>query len=165
MDHGIGRTCFAHGTVVCDLESTDKFGAIHELLRKAPVFRSVDEIESLEHAVVSREKIQSTGLGRGVAVAHGRTPAVGDIVMALGISRSGIDFGSHDGQPVRFLFVVANPPGMQLEYLLALSVLVRAIRDERFRDELLECRDAEEIECRLSRAFRESMIKRGFPFA
>lgn len=65
-------SCFTSGTVV-PLESTEKFDAIHELLTKAPVFREVDEIDSLESAVVKREQIQSTGLGEGVAVAHGKS--------------------------------------------------------------------------------------------
>lgn len=157
-------SCFTHGTVVCNLESTEKFPAIHELLKEAPVFRDIKSIEHLERAVVQREKVQSTGLGSGVAVAHGKTPSVGDIVMALGISRKGIDFDAMDGKPVHFLFLVANPPGMQLEYLLALSVLVRVIRDERFREELLRCYDTVEIETRLHEAFRASMLRRGFPF-
>ncbi len=156
--------CFTHGTVVCDLENTEKFRAIHELICQAPVFRDVEGIEYLEQAVVKREQLQSTGLGNGVAVAHGKSPAVGDIVMALGISRKGIDFDAIDGKPVHFLFLVANPPGMQLEYLLALSVLVRVIRDERFREELLRCYDSKEIESRLHRAFRASMVRPGFPF-
>ena len=157
-------SCFTHGTVVCDLENTDKYRAIHELICEAPVFRDVEGVEYLEKAVVNREQLQSTGLGNGIAVAHGKSPAVGNIVMALGISRKGIPFDAIDNKPVHFLFLVANPPGMQLEYLLALSVLVRVIRDERFRDELLHCYDTPEIESRLHRAFRASMIRRGFPF-
>ena len=157
--------CFTHGTVVCDLESTEKYDAIHELFAKAPVFRDVDEIECLEDAVVKREQVQSTGFGQGVAVAHGKSPSVGEIVMALGISRGGIQFDSADEKPVQFLFVVANPPGMQLEYLLVLSVIVRVIRDERFRSELLRTFDPDDIEVKLNKAFRASMIKRGFPFS
>ena len=157
-------SCFTHGTVVCDLENTDKYRAIHELICEAPVFRDVEGVEYLEKAVVNREQLQSTGLGNGIAVAHGKSPAVGDIVMALGISRKGIDFDAIDGKPVHFLFLVANPPGMQLEYLLALSVLVRVIRDEQFRDELLHCYDSIQIESRLHQAFHASMIRRGFPF-
>jgi len=155
---------FTHGTVVCDLESTEKYHAIHELLNVAPVFKDLQGIEYLERAVVQRERQQSTGLGNGVAVAHGKSPAVGNIVMALGISRKGIEFESVDGKPVHFLFLVANPPGMQLEYLLALSVLVRVIREKQFREELLCCDDSMEIESRLFRAFRDSMRRRGFPF-
>ena len=156
--------CFVPGTVVHELDSTEKYEAIHELLAKAPVFRGLENVDHLEKAVVHREMVQSTGLGHGVAVAHGKCTSVGNIVMALGISHKGINFESVDGKPVRFLFLVANPPGMQLEYLLALSVLVRVIRDDRFREELLCCSESFEIEQRLNIAFRRSMLKRGFPF-
>ena len=157
-------SCFTHGTVVCDLASTEKYQAIHELLLNAPVFRDIEDIDYLERAVVHREHLQSTGLGNGIAVTHGKTPAVGNVVMALGISRPGIEFDALDGNPVHFLFLVANPPGMQLEYLLALSILARVIRDERFRDELLTCFDPFEIERRLRAAFRTAMAHRGFAF-
>jgi nitrogen PTS system EIIA component len=153
--------CFGHGTVVCDLESTDKFQAIHELISNAPVFRDIDGLDHLEHAVVQRERAQSTGLGSGVAVAHGKCPAVDTVVIALGVSRKGIEFEAMDGDPVHFLFLVANPPGSQLEYLLALSVLVRVIRNEQLRGELMHCYDPVEIETRLGRAFRASLVRRG----
>lgn len=157
--------CFTKGTVVCDLESTEKFSAIHELICCAPIFRDIENAECLENAVIDREKIQSTGLGHGVAVAHGKSPIVGDIVLALGISKKGIPFGAIDGEDVNYLFLVANPPDMQLKYLLALSVLVRSVRDENFRDELLFCRNSKEVERRLNKAFNASMLKRGFPFS
>lgn len=150
---------------VCALESDDKYEAIHELLNGAPVFEDLECLDRIERAVVTRERIQSTGLGHGVAVAHGKCEEVGDLAMALGISWRGIDFGALDDEPVHFLFVVANPPGMQLEYLLALSVIVRVIRDDRFRRELLSSRSIEEIERRLIRALAAAMRKRGFPFA
>ena len=155
---------FTRGAVVRNLECSEKFGAIHELLRKAQVFRSINELDEVEQAIVAREKVQSTGLGSGVAVAHGKTSAVGNIVMALGISERGIEFGAFDDEPVRLLFIVANPPGMQLEYLLALSVIVRTIRDRRFRDELFSYKSAERIEKRLMNAMSQAMVKRGFPF-
>lgn len=153
--------CFSHGTVICNLTSHERFQAIHELIYKVPVFRDMDHIDYLEKAVLHRERIQSTGLGRGVAVAHGKAPSVERIVIALGISRVGIDFESSDGMPVHFLFVIANPPGMQPEYLLALSILVRIIRDDQLRGELLKTSDPCEVESRLNRAFREWMQKRG----
>jgi len=155
--------CFSHGTVIYGLASHDKFQAIHELIYKAPVFKDLERIDYLEKAVLQRERIQSTGLGRGVAVAHGKAPSGERIVIALGISREGIDFESTDGLPVHFLFVIANPPGMQPEYLLALSILARIIRDDQFRKELLKCEDSFEVETMLSKAFREWMLKRGLP--
>ncbi len=149
--------CFLGGTVICELEETEKYEALHELIHKAPVFRSIGDMEALENAVVSRERQQSTGFGHGVAIAHGKLKGMGSIRVALGISRKGIEFGSMDGKPVHLLFVVASPPEMQLEYLLALSIITGLVRNPRFREELMGCGDPDAIENRLCAAFRENL--------
>ena len=149
--------CFNGGTVVAGLESRDKFEAIRELIHSAPVFNGVDTRNRITEAVVQREKILSTGLGRGVALAHGTTDAVDRIVIALGISRQGIDYGAVDQAAVHLLFVIINPPGRQVEYLLALAAVTRMIRDEDFRRSLQGEAPAEEIEGRICVAFSESV--------
>jgi len=149
--------CFNGGTVVAGLESRDKFEAIRELIHSAPVFNGVDTRNRITEAVVQREKILSTGLGRGVALAHGTTDAVDRIVIALGISRQGIDYEAVDQADVHLLFVIINPPGRQVEYLLALAAVTRMIRDEDFRRSLQGEAPAEEIEGRICVAFSESV--------
>ena len=149
--------CFNGGTVVAGLESRDKFEAIRELIHSAPVFNGVDTRNRITEAVVQREKILSTGLGRGVALAHGTTDAVDRIVIALGISRQGIEYGAVDQAAVHLLFVIINPPGRQVEYLLALAAVTRMIRDEDFRRSLQGEAPAEEIEGRICVAFSESV--------
>ena len=133
-----GLNSFIHGSVICNLEHTDKFQAIHELIEKAPIFKKVGNRKKIEHAVVQREYIESTGLGKGVAVAHGKCPQVKQVLVALGISRRGVQFDSVDGSPVNFLFLVANPPKAWDEYLETLSDLVTMMRDSRFRRLLLK---------------------------
>jgi len=154
-------SCFREGTVVRNLSSQDKFDAIRELIHKAPVFSTLDCRDKLEEAVVQREKILSTGLGRGVAVAHGTTDTINEIVIALGISRRGINFDSFDKIPVHLLFVITNPPGRQVEYLLALSTVTRLVRDEEFRRSLQAVVTAGEIESRISQAFNDCLQKHG----
>jgi len=149
--------CFNGGTVVAGLESREKFEAIRELIHSAPVFNGVDTRNRITEAVVQREKILSTGLGRGVALAHGTTDAVDRIVIALGISRQGIEYGAVDQAAVHLLFVIINPPGRQVEYLLALAAVTRMIRDEDFRRSLQGEAPAEEIEGRICVAFSESV--------
>lgn len=149
--------CFIEGTVVCELQQTDKYEAIHELIEKAPVFQTEINRQSLEEAVVLREKQQSTGFGHGVAVAHGKLHNLDTIRIALGISKKGIEFESIDGEPVQLLFIVASPPKMEIEYLLALSVLTGLVRNKNFRDEILSYRDSGEIERRLCDAFHRNL--------
>jgi PTS system nitrogen regulatory IIA component len=154
-------SCFRGGTVVQCLSSHDKFDAIRELIHKAPVFAGLGCRQKLEEAVVQREKILSTGLGRGVAVAHGTTDTIDEIVIALGISQGGIDFDSFDNAPVHLLFVITNPPSRQMEYLVALSTVTRLVRDDAFRQSLRATVPAREIELKICQAFSDCLERYG----
>jgi PTS system nitrogen regulatory IIA component len=129
---------FQAGTVVEGLESKEKFSAIRELLKKAPIISDFRDACLIEEAAIEREKVYTTGIGRGVAVAHGKTPCVEDTIILLGISREGIDFQSMDGEPVHLLFLIANPPEKCEEYLLALSTLARLMRKRAFTKKLCQ---------------------------
>lgn len=145
--------CFETGTVVSDLSSTDKFEALRELISRAPVFRTLKVRAAFAEAVIERERQQTTGFGHGVAVAHGRVRGVPRVLIALGISRAGIPYDSPDGAPVHLLFVIASPPELSLDYLQALSTLVRCLREKPDRDSLLDAASAAEIEERMRAAF------------
>ncbi|RKX74818.1 MAG: PTS sugar transporter subunit IIA [Spirochaetes bacterium] len=149
--------CFLNGTV-CEIRSRDKYEAIRELIKKAPVFNKIEDINAFEEEIIYREKRQCTGFGKGVAVAHGCT-GTDSVYIALGISREGINYNAYDKQPVQLLFVIVSPPDMPDEYLMVLSVLVKLVRDERFREELLSCFSIEEAEQKLREAFF-SLLKR-----
>ncbi len=145
--------CFQTGSVVPDLASPDKYEAIRELIRRAPVFQEITDRAAFEESVIARERLQSTGLGHGVAVAHGRTAGAGRVVIALGLSRQGIPFDSPDGEPVQLLFVIASPVSLSLDYLQALSTLVRCVRSRSLRDSLFTPGDVASIESRIRDAF------------
>jgi nitrogen PTS system EIIA component len=145
--------CFEGRTAVVELESADKHDAFRELIRKAPVFLEVADRTRLESAVIEREKDQCTALGHGVAVAHGRLETIPRVVVALGISRAGISYGSPDGSSVHMLFLIASPPRLYLDYLQALSALVRVVHDPRLRGELLSLPSCREVELRIRAAF------------
>ncbi|MFW5745467.1 MAG: PTS sugar transporter subunit IIA [Spirochaetota bacterium] len=150
---------FDPGSVIWELKSTDKYDAIREIIHSAPIFTEDDRLQAGEFAekVIEREKLQSTGFGHGVAVAHGRTEQVDEPRIALGISHDGIDFESYDGEPVHLLFVVANHPDHQMNYLHILSTLVAMVRNELFRRELLNCSRAEDAQQKLCSVFSHLM--------
>ncbi|HTP58436.1 MAG TPA: PTS sugar transporter subunit IIA, partial [Spirochaetia bacterium] len=106
-----------------------------------------------EEAVITREKMQSTGFGHGVAVAHGRIPGLSRVLIGFGISRTGIPFEAVDGKPVHLLFVIASPPHLSLDYLQVLSTLVRCLREKPVRESILACQGAREMETRIREAF------------
>lgn len=130
---------------ICQLSQTNKQKAIRELVSRAPQFSGMPWTGCFLREVLRKESIQSTGFGRGVAVAHGTCEGINRVTVALGISRQGIEFNAIDARPVHLLFLVANPPETQLEYLSALSTLVRLLREESFRRGILDCSTTAEV--------------------
>ncbi len=149
--------CFEGGSVVKCLESSNKFDAIRELIKRAPLFSYEVNHGQIEEAAIQREKIYTTGLGRGVAIAHGKTRGVKKLYIVLGISENGIDFNSLDGKPVHLLFLIANPPEKNTQYLFALSTLARILRDDMFLASLLTQVNTDTVEQMINHAFERSI--------
>jgi nitrogen PTS system EIIA component len=145
--------CFVSGTVVSNLAATDKFDAIREIIRRAPVFEEIEGRQAFEDAVLERERLQSTGLGHGVAVAHGRAAGIARVLIAMGMHRDGVPYESPDGAPVHLLFVIASPLHVSIDYLQALSTLVRCLRSASLREQLLGADSERECERRIREAF------------
>ena len=151
--------CFETGTVVDNLQNTDKFAAIHEVVGRAGVFSDGPQRSVVERAVMRRERIQSTGIGHGVAAAHGQTDGVAEVTIALGISRIGIDYHAVDGQPVKLLFVLATPPDRHRDYLTALSGICRLSKRDFFEDLLSRDMTEPELQQQICRAFQDEVAR------
>lgn len=146
---------FAPGSVVWDVRSGNKYDAIRETIHRTTIFRNIPNLDVLQftETVVAREREQSTGFGRGIAIAHGRSAIVPTSAVALGISRQGIEYNSFDNLPVHILFVVASHPDHQIDYLRILSSLATLGRSDIFRKEVLSCLCQEEVERKVHTAF------------
>ena len=134
---------------LCELEATDKFNAIKELTSKTKSLKMLSHPDKFQESVIKREENMSTGLGKGVAIAHGNCSKNEKLIVALGLSRKGIEFNAIDQKPVHILFLVANPPDSQKEYLQILSTIVGLLRNESFRRSLLKSNDPVSMNTRL----------------
>lgn len=150
--------CFVKGSVVCNLESTEKFAAIHELIQRASIFKSIKNINAFEEVVFDREKQMTTGLGHGVAFAHGKTDIVDRIYIGLGISKKGIDFNAVNNQPVHLLFLLANPIRMENDYLQVMGALCKITREEDFLNKVITTKKSSAIEAIFKERFRKFKI-------
>ena len=126
---------------LCELEATDKADAIKELTLKTKSLKMLSNPDKFQESAIKREEDMSTGLGKGVAIAHGYCTENDKLIVALGISHKGIEFDSIDQKPVHILFLVANPPDSQKEYLHILSTIVGMVQHESFRRTLLTTHD------------------------
>lgn len=92
----------------------------------------------IEQAVLDRERTMPTGMGCGVAVPHARIEKLAGPLVAIGISRDGIDFNAPDGEPAQFIFLILTPQhddGAQLEIL---ADIAGTFRDAAIREKALD---------------------------
>ena len=95
--------------------------------------------------VLTREQVQSTGTGAGIAIPHGKCNAVEELVMAIGIAREPIEFGSVDGKPVTILFLLISPANQTGSHIQALASISRLMLNDEFRQRLENVTSAEEV--------------------
>lgn len=131
------------------LKSKNKDDVLMELADLIAVSPDVHNEENVIYkALIEREKLGSTGIGKGVAIPHAKTDAADRLTIAFGISKDKIDFKSLDNESVNIFFVFASPMKDSQVYLKVLARILRLIREEEFRNELLACKTpAEVIEC------------------
>jgi PTS system nitrogen regulatory IIA component len=125
-------------SAVCFVESANKYEAIEEVIEHCSIFSSIADRPSFTRHVIARERLQTTGIGHGVAIAHGKVKGIDHVHIALGISYEGLEYESPDSLPVHFLFVIASSTALQMEYLASLSAILRAVRSDRIRSLLLD---------------------------
>ena len=151
-----------YGYSVCQVKQTDKFAAIDEVIDSCSIFDGLKENkERFRRAVHRREIIETTGIGHGVAIAHGKLPCIDHLRIGLGISKEGINYKSKDGKPVHILFVIASTPFHQINYLKALAVILRGVRNPEIRDEVLNL-FSPNFEAKSSKTFLNDLIKQDF---
>jgi PTS system nitrogen regulatory IIA component len=86
--------------------------------------------------VLKREKSISTGIGNGIGMPHGKSTAVKQACLALGISKKGINFDSMDDELVNIIFLIAVPKEADDLHLKVLGCLSRKLMHEEFREAL-----------------------------
>ena len=125
------------------LGSRTKSAVLRELVELAATRRNAGAVDSMLAAVYEREQVLSTGIGGGVAIPHGKTPHVEQLILAAGVSPNAIDFDALDGQPVQLFFLLVGPESASGAHVKALSRISRLLRRERLRADLLAAPSSE----------------------
>jgi mannitol/fructose-specific phosphotransferase system IIA component (Ntr-type) len=148
------------GAIKADVASDDKEGVIRELvdsLVTAGVIKSED-LEGILRAIMKREELGSTGIGKGIAVPHTKHPSVTKLVGTVGVSTDGVDFNSLDGEKVQLLFLLISPPDRPGDHLRALENISRQLRDDTFCRFLKQARSAADIQQLLEEADNNQFV-------
>lgn len=146
--------------IKADLVADDKEGAIRELVAGLVESEgiSADEQESIIKAIMKREELGSTGIGRGVAVPHTKHPSVDRLIGTVGVSPDGVDFDSLDGENVQLFFLLISPPDRPGDHLRALENISRQLRDDMFCRFLKQAKTAEEVQQLLEEADNNQFV-------
>lgn len=131
--------------VILDLVSRTKRDSLAEMARILAGKEVGLDADRLLEVLLEREELQSTGIGDGVAIPHGKMPGLSRLVASFARSREGLDFDSIDGQPTRLFFLLVVPEHSAGKHLKALARISRFCRDESFRRLLLEAESAEDV--------------------
>lgn len=136
------------------LDADDKEGVIREmtqsLLKAGKIAEG--EVESIVKAILKREELGSTGIGRGVAVPHTKHPSVDRLVGTVAVSSEGVDFNSLDGERVQLFFLLVSPPDRPGDHLRALENISRQLRDDTFCKFLKQAKTPADIQVLLEEA-------------
>ena len=133
--------------VTADLSADTKETVIREMVQSLLDVGKVQpqEFESIIKAILKREELGSTGIGRGVAVPHTKHPSVDRLVGAVAVSAEGVDFNSLDGEKVHLFFMLISPPDRPGDHLRALENVSRQLRDDTFCKFLKQAKNTDEI--------------------
>lgn len=146
--------------IKADLEAEDKEGSIRELVAGLVESKdiSAEEQESIVKAILKREELGSTGIGRGVAVPHTKHPSVDRLIGTVGVSAEGVDFNSLDGEKVQLFFLLVSPPDRPGDHLRALENISRQLRDDTFCRFLKQAKSAEDVQQLLEEADNNQFV-------
>ncbi len=131
--------------VISNIKGQSKEEVINELINLFNDDPRVIDLEKVRDAVLEREKIMSTGVGKGFAIPHGKTNAVNDMLAAFGKSDRPIEYDSLDGQPVYLVFLLVGKDNLVSKHIKLLSRISRMMNKDEFREKLIKAKTSDEI--------------------
>ena len=131
--------------IIPNLKGDSKEDIINELIDLFKGDPRVEDLEKVRSAVLEREKVMSTGVGKGFAIPHGKTNAVKEIIGAFGRVPDGIDYDSLDGNPVQLIFLLVGKDNLISTHIKLLSRISRLMNKDDFRHRLIEAKNSEDI--------------------
>ena len=127
------------------LPGTEPHAVLQALADRVTAAGVVDDAAHLYKKLWEREELGSTAMGSGIAIPHCKLKAIPRVVLAVGVSEDGADFGAPDDEPVRLFFLMVSPADAPADHLRSLAALSRWLKGDDHVPRLLGAGSAEEI--------------------
>lgn len=132
-------------SIIANLVGTKKEEVLHEMTDFLQSQNLIQDKETLFKTLTEREKLGSTGIGENVAIPHGKTDEISQIITVFARSLGGVDFEALDQKPVHFICMVIAPSNSTGQHLKALARISRIFKNQNLRDNILKLQDASQI--------------------
>jgi len=139
------KTVLSRDTISLHLQGKTKEEIINELLDILVSAKKIQDKAAAHSAVMDREKKMSTGMKHGIAIPHGKSASIKDLVACIGVSDTAVDFDSLDHEPCRIFIMTLSPlekTGPHLQFLAEVSLLFKSSEK---RAEILKAQDPDDI--------------------
>jgi len=139
------KTVLSKETICLSLKGTTKEEIINELLDILVAAKKIDDRPSALAAIMDREQKMSTGMKHGIAIPHGKSPTIHDLVACIGVSDVPVEFDALDNEPCRIFIMTLSPvekTGPHLQFLAEISLLFKSAEKRR---EILNATSEEEV--------------------
>lgn len=136
------REFYEPASLALPLKATSPDDVLPELVGRF----ALDEraAQALLKVLRRREELGSTGVGRGIAIPHGRSLVVNRLRLAYGYSPAGIPWRAVDDRPVHHFFMIVAPPiEVSNQYLPVLGKIATFAKDLDVPDRLARVTTAE----------------------
>jgi PTS system nitrogen regulatory IIA component len=118
------------------LGSRTKDELLRELVELATQGQPPAAVDAILASVRERELELSTGIGEGIAIPHGRTSLIDQLVMSAGVTPTPVDYDALDGKPVELFFLLVGPESASGAHVKALARISRLLRRDALRQQL-----------------------------
>ena len=132
-------------SVIADLVGKNKLEVIQEMTSCLKQNNIIKDDQALFTTLMKREKLGSTGIGENVAIPHGKSDELTQIITVFARSLGGVDFESLDQKPVHFVCMVIAPAHSTGQHLKALARISRLFKNQALREGILKAEDSNAI--------------------
>jgi PTS system nitrogen regulatory IIA component len=123
------KTVLTKDMICLRLKGTTKEEIINELIDILVAAKKIGDRDAAYSAIMDRERKMSTGMKHGIAIPHGKSPTVNDLVACIGVSDTAVDFDALDHEPCRIFIMTLSPvekTGPHLQFLAEISLLFKS---------------------------------------
>ena len=131
-------------TIVLNLAAREKVSAIQELATSAAKVSGV-RLDDMIRVILEREKLGSTGIGKGVAIPHGKLKSIRNPILGFGLSQEGGDFDALDGLPGYLFFLLITPENEPGVHIKLLSQIAKLMKNDMIKDRLRQSNQPQQI--------------------